>query len=60
MKALGLPYPTSIGRLQAGDWSSSVPDRAVAEGRYGVRIDQTTAEAEAELRAVVGRRLRGR
>ncbi len=53
MKALGLPYPTSIGRLRAGEWSSSVPDRAVAEGRYGVRIDQTTAEAEAELRAVV-------
>ena len=53
MKALGLPYPTSIGRVRAGDWSSSVPDRAVAEGRYGVRIDQTVAEAEAELRAVV-------
>ena len=48
-----MPYPTSIGRLAAGDWSSSVPDRAVAEGRYGVRIDQTTAEAEVELRAVV-------
>jgi acetylornithine deacetylase len=53
MKALGLPYPTSIGRLRAGEWASSVPDRAVAEGRYGVRIGQTIAEAEAELRGVV-------
>jgi acetylornithine deacetylase len=53
MKALGLPYPTSIGRVRAGDWSSSVPDRAVAEGRYGVRIGQTVLEAETELRAVV-------
>lgn len=53
MKALGLPYPTSIGRLRSGDWASSVPDRAIAEGRYGVRIGQTVAEAEAELRAVI-------
>ena len=53
MRALGLPYPTSIGRVRAGDWSSSVPDRAVAEGRYGVRIDQTVEQAEDELRKVI-------
>ncbi len=53
MRALELPYATSIGRISAGDWSSTVPDRAVAEGRYGVTVEQTPAEAEAELRAAV-------
>src|SRR5205823_5657046 len=53
MRDLGLPYPTSIGRVAAGDWSSTVPERLVAEGRFGVRVGQTTAEAEEELRAVV-------
>src|SRR6185437_15514856 len=53
MRDLGLPYPTSIGRVSAGDWSSTVPERLVAEGRFGVRVGQTTAEAEEELRAVV-------
>jgi len=53
MRDLRLPYPTSIGRVSAGEWSSTVPERLVAEGRYGVRIGQTPAEAEAELRAVV-------
>ena len=41
MRDLGLPYPTSIGRVAAGEWSSTVPDRLVAEGRYGVRVGQT-------------------
>ncbi len=53
MRDLGLPYPTSIGRVAAGEWSSSVPDRAVAEGRFGVRVGQTTSEAEHELRGVI-------
>ena len=34
------PYGISIGRLRAGDWASSVPDRLVAEGRYGVRLGE--------------------
>jgi len=34
------PYGLSIGRVQAGDWASSVPDRLVAEGRYGVRVGE--------------------
>jgi acetylornithine deacetylase len=53
MRDLGLPYPTSIGRVAAGEWSSTVPDRLVAEGRFGVRVGQTVAEAEAELRDVI-------
>src|SRR5207248_3347302 len=53
MRELGLPYPTSVGRVAAGGWSSTVPDRAVVEGRYGVRLGQTPDEAEADLRRVI-------
>ena len=53
MRALGLPYPTIIGKVEGGEWASTVPDRIVAEGRYGVRAGQTSTEAEAELRAVI-------
>lgn len=53
MRALGLPYATMIGTVHGGAWPSSLPDRIVAEGRYGVRAGQTAAGAEAELRAVI-------
>ncbi len=53
MTALGLPYPTIIGSVAGGEWASSVMDRIVAEGRYGVRLGQTPAEAEAELRTCI-------
>jgi len=53
MTALGLPYPTIIGIVNGGDWASTVLDRVTADGRYGVRLGQTTAEAEAELRAAI-------
>jgi acetylornithine deacetylase len=53
MTALGLPYPTIVGIVEGGEWASTVLDRVVAYGRYGVRLGQTPAEAEAELRAVV-------
>jgi acetylornithine deacetylase len=53
MRALGLPYPTIIGRVAGGDWASTLPDKIVAEGRYGVRAGQTSVEAEADLRACI-------
>lgn len=40
-----LPYALSIGIVSAGDWASSVPDRLVAEGRYGVAIGEPSAAA---------------
>ena len=55
MVDLGLPYPTIIGKVQGGEWASTVMDRLVAEGRYGVRLGQTTVEAEADLRACIER-----
>ena len=53
MTAMGLPYPTILGIVHGGDWASTVIDRVVADGRYGVRLGQTPAEAEAELRACI-------
>ncbi|GER90317.1 acetylornithine deacetylase [Dictyobacter vulcani] len=37
---LKLPYPLSIGRVQAGNWSSSVPDELIFEGRIGVAMGE--------------------
>ncbi len=53
MTALGLPYPTIIGIVNGGEWASTVLDRVIADGRYGVRLGQTVGEAEAELRAAI-------
>jgi acetylornithine deacetylase len=49
----GAPYPygINIGRVRAGEWASSVPDRLVAEGRYGVRLGEDVAAARAALEA---------
>jgi acetylornithine deacetylase len=51
----GAPYPygLSIGRVRAGDWASSVPDRLVAEGRYGVRLDEPVEAARHAFEARV-------
>ena len=38
MTALGLPYPTIVGTVAGGEWASTVMDRVVADGRYGVRL----------------------
>ncbi len=54
-----LPYGISIGRLRAGDWASTVPDRLVAEGRYGVRVGEAVADARAEFEATVARACAG-
>jgi acetylornithine deacetylase len=53
MRELPLPYPLLVGRLEAGRWSSSVPDRAVFEGRVGVRVEDEPAQARAALEAAV-------
>ena len=45
MRRLRLPYPLSVGRVAAGEWSSSVPDHLELEGRLGVPVDSEPAEA---------------
>jgi acetylornithine deacetylase len=49
MQALGLPYPTIIGKIYGGDWASTVLDRVVIEGRYGVKLGQSPDEAAGDL-----------
>ena len=53
MTAIGLPYPTIIGKVWGGEWASTVLDRVTAEGRYGVRLGQSAAGAADELRACI-------
>ena len=48
-----IAYPLSVGRVRGGDWPSSVPDSLVAEGRYGLRIEEDPAAARSELEAAV-------
>jgi acetylornithine deacetylase len=35
-----VPYPLNIGRIQAGNWPSSVPEELVFEGRIGVAMGE--------------------
>jgi acetylornithine deacetylase len=48
-----IAYPISIGTVHAGDWASTVPDLLVAEGRLGVALDETPAQARAALETAV-------
>jgi len=53
MTVLGLPYPTIVGIVSGGEWASTVLDRVVADGRYGVRLGQSPADAAADLRSAI-------
>ena len=53
MRRWRLAYPLSIGTVHAGDWASTVPDLLVAEGRLGVALGETAADARAELEAAM-------
>ena len=53
MRALPLPYPLLVGRLEVGRWSSQVPDELRFEGRLGVRVGERVADARAALEAAV-------
>jgi len=53
MRRWRLAYPLSIGTVHAGDWASTVPDLLVAEGRLGVALDESVADARAALEGAV-------
>lgn len=44
-----IPIPINIGKINSGEWPSSVPDIAVIEGRMGVAPDEEMKAAEKEL-----------
>ncbi|MCW2748601.1 MAG: acetylornithine deacetylase or succinyl-diaminopimelate desuccinylase [Nocardioidaceae bacterium] len=48
-----LPWPLSVGKIAAGDWASTVPDKLVAEGRYGVMPGETMAQAKVAFERAV-------
>jgi acetylornithine deacetylase len=47
------PYALSFGLVRSGEWSSNVPDRLVAEGRFGVQIDEDPRLARARFEDVI-------
>jgi acetylornithine deacetylase len=49
------PYALSIGVVRAGEWASTVAETLVAEGRYGVAVDEDPAEARRMLEETVAR-----
>ncbi|HET7472059.1 MAG TPA: ArgE/DapE family deacylase [Candidatus Limnocylindrales bacterium] len=53
MTALGLPYPTIAGIVSGGEWASTVLDRIVVDGRYGVKLGQSPADAARDLRRAI-------
>jgi acetylornithine deacetylase len=53
MSRWSLAYPLSIGRIDAGNWASTVPDLLVAEGRLGVALDEQVEHARSELEEAV-------
>jgi acetylornithine deacetylase len=54
MREHELPYPLSVGRVEGGTWSSSVPDRLLFEGRVGVPVGREPAYVRERFEAAVG------
>lgn len=48
-----LPYPLLVGQLQAGRWSSQVPEELRFEGRLGVPVGESLDEARTGLERAV-------
>jgi acetylornithine deacetylase len=44
-----IPIPINIGKIQSGQWPSSVPDLATIEGRMGVAPNETMENAQNEM-----------
>jgi acetylornithine deacetylase len=49
-----LPYPLVVGKLEAGEWASTVPDRLTFSCRLPVRVGESFEEALAGMRRAVG------
>lgn len=45
-----IPIPINIGKIESGEWPSSVPDLAVIEGRMGVAPDETMENAQEQMK----------
>ena len=52
-EGIRLPWPLSIGIVQAGIWPAIVPERLVCEGRIGVAVGEPVAAARRQLELTV-------
>ncbi len=50
-----IPFPVSVGKIEGGDWASSVPDRVQVEGRYGLSPDEGMNEAQVAFQEALDR-----
>ena len=54
MKSIGnIPYATSVGKIQGGQWASSVMDELTMEVRAGVSLEESVTEALNRIRTTV-------
>ncbi|MGJ9383731.1 acetylornithine deacetylase [Salipaludibacillus neizhouensis] len=44
-----IPIPINIGKIEGGEWPSSVPDFVILEGRMGVSPDEQMEDARLEI-----------
>lgn len=51
MRSLDLAYPVLVGRVEAGEWVSQVPDELVFQARVGVPVGSTVAEVWADVQS---------
>ena len=54
-QGFGVPFPLSVGRVEGGDWPSSVPDWVKIEGRYGMAPGEEEGEAREAFLEAIGR-----
>lgn len=48
-----LPYGICVGRVEAGNWASTVAESLACEGRYGVAVDEDLAAARHTLEETI-------
>lgn len=53
MRRWDIAYPLEIGTVRAGDWASTVPDLLIAEGRFGVALDEPVEQARSAFERTV-------
>ena len=53
-----LPYALCIGRIEAGNWASSVAERLVFRGRYGIAPGEDLEEARRQFEQAVAQAAR--
>lgn len=52
-QSIPIPLPINIGKINGGDWPSSVPDLVTIEGRIGVGPEETLEEVKQQFESVL-------